>query len=60
MEVLAGLENYENAVGQVRLARFHGRRRVDYEVLHKSNEWHQAVQSIRPLVDESPELEMNL
>jgi beta-N-acetylhexosaminidase len=60
MEVLAGLKDYENAATQVRLARFHGRRKVDYEALHKSNEWHHAVQSIKPLANESPELEMNL
>jgi beta-N-acetylhexosaminidase len=60
MEVLAGLKDYENAATQVRLARFHGRRKVDYQALHKSNEWHHAVQFIKPLVNESPELEMNL
>jgi beta-N-acetylhexosaminidase len=59
-EVLAGLQNYENAATAVRLARFHGRQKVDYETLHKSNEWHHAVQSIKPLVNQPPELEMNL
>ena len=60
VEALAGLQNYENAAAQVRLARFHGRRRVDYKDLRKSSEWLNAVQSLKPLVNESPELEMNL
>ena len=57
---LSGLSGYNNTASQVRFARFHGRKQMDYEELRRSDAWYRAIQSIMTLVDDSPFLELDL
>ncbi len=58
--VLQSMVGYENAVSQIRLARFHGRKAKTYKELHESATWRRAVSEIMPLVEDSQCLELNL
>lgn len=57
---LEALGDYESNAAHARLARFHGRRVEGYAQLRKSEEWHQAVAEITPLLDDSPWLELRV
>jgi beta-N-acetylhexosaminidase len=59
-QVFRSMAGYENAVSQIRLARFHGRKAVSYAQLHKSDTWKRAVSEIMPLIEDSHSLELNL
>lgn len=59
-QVIQSIEGYENAVSQIRLARFHGRKPVTYAGLHNSRTWKRAVSDIKPLIDDVHYLELNV
>lgn len=56
--VLAALDGYIDPVGQVRLMRLRGRGRVDWDVLHASDEWRHAIDILGPLCGR-PDLELH-
>jgi len=59
-QVLDSLSNYQNTVSKVRLARFHGRKSIEYQSLRQSAIWYKAVQKIEPLLDDLLSFELNL
>lgn len=58
-EVLTSLEGYEDPVGQVRLARLHGRRHPVWGELREMDEWRRAREAVASYSD-TPNLEMNV
>jgi beta-N-acetylhexosaminidase len=57
---LEALEGYDNPASQLRLARFHGRRRLNYTDLQMSQEWQSAARTIQSFSDNPSNLELNV
>jgi beta-N-acetylhexosaminidase len=57
---LEALEGYDNPASQLRLARFHGHRRLNYTDLRMSQEWQSAVRTIQSFSDNPSNLELNV
>lgn len=52
---LERLERFDNPASHLRLARMHGRQPLTRDKLHNNPQWHQALQAIEPLLQETPQ-----
>ena len=58
IEVLAGLQNNDDPVQHMRLARMHGRHHVKRNELHRDMRWKEAQELLRPYQDD-PSMDLN-